>query len=242
VFKELVHYNMSWFANFKSLTALSVPMIMNTVIQQAQFTSTIIIVGRLGEAKYLGAATLGNMMCNITGYSLGFGLCSALDTLIAQAYGAKEYKLMGLHAQRAAVIMTFFSIPVAIIWCVTHLIVHYVLRIDMEIAVLSGVWARWIVLGLWPTLMFQVLKKLLQGCGIVWPVIIASIMCTVVNIISCYVLIYKFNMGFEGAAISVSICQWAGFLCLALIIYLQVLLHPHTIGAGAVTTRNRYLT
>ena len=52
----------------------------------------------------------------VVGFSLAYGLCSALDTLISQAYGAKAYHLTGLYAQRAAVILTISSIPVAILW------------------------------------------------------------------------------------------------------------------------------
>lgn len=209
--------------NFRKLTDLSFPMIVNALIQEAQYTSTMIFVGRLGEAKYLGAATLGNMLCNITGYSLAFGLCSALDTLIAQAYGAKAYALMGLHAQRAAIIMTIFTFPVAAIWWETEWIIYNTMGIEKEIAALAGFWARWILVGLWPTLMFQVLRKLLQGGGIVWPVIVASLASTVANIVSSYVAIYILDWGFAGAAISVSVAQWTGFLTLALVFYLQIL-------------------
>lgn len=215
--------------NFKKLTDLSLPMIINALIQEAQYTSTMIFVGRLGQAKYLGAATLGNMLCNITGYSLAFGLCSALDTLIAQAYGAKAYSLVGLHAQRAAVIMSLFAIPVAVIWWETEWIIHNCLGIDKEISYFAGQWARWILLGLWPTLMFSVLRKLLQGCGIVWPVIVASLAATVVNIASSYIMIYHLEWGFMGAALSVSVAQWAGFLTLAGVVFLQVCCARYTI-------------
>jgi MATE family multidrug resistance protein len=197
-------------------------MIVNALVLEAQYTSTMIFVGRLGKAEYLAAATLGNMLCNITGYSLAFGLSTALDTLIAQAYGAKAYPLMGLHAQRAAVIMTLFSIPVAGVWWQTDWIVHYALGIDAEVAQLAGFWARWILLGLWPTLMFQVLRKLLQGCGIIWPVIVSSLVSAIANVVSNYVTIYVLDWGFMGAALSVSIAQWAGFLALMLVIFLQV--------------------
>ncbi len=44
-------------------------------------------------------------------------MLNALDTLVAQAYGAKMYSLMGLHTQRA--IVTLFTIPVIIIWTYT---------------------------------------------------------------------------------------------------------------------------
>lgn len=208
--------------HFRKLTDLSLPMIVNAIILEAQYTSTMIFVGRLGEAKYLGAATVGNMLCNITGYSLGYGLCSALDTLVSQAFGAKEYGLVGLHGQRAAVILTIFAIPVAFVWWETDWFVYNVMGIDKEISYFAGQWARWILLGLWPTLMFQVLRKLLQGCGIVWPVIVASFAAAVANVISSYVMIDYLGWGFTGAALSVGVAQWAGFLTLAAVICIQV--------------------
>ena len=57
-----------------------------------------------------------NIYITSLGFSLAYGLCSALDTLISQAYGAKAYRLTGLYAQRAAVILTLSSIPVAALW------------------------------------------------------------------------------------------------------------------------------
>lgn len=83
-------------------------------------------------------------------------------------------------------------------------------------------WARWILIGLWPSLMFQVLKKLLQGCGIVWPVILASLIAALANALSCYILIYKYNFSYDGVALSVGIAQWIGFLTLTFIIFLQM--------------------
>jgi len=70
--------------------------------------------------------------------------------------------------------------------------------------------------------MFEVLRKLLQGCGIVWPVIIASTIAAVVNVVSCYVTIHVFHWGLVGAAISVGLYQWSMFLSLVLIFYIQV--------------------
>ena len=60
---------------------------------------------------------------NRTGFSLAYGLCSALDTLISQAYGAKAYRLTGVYAQRAAFILTLSSIPVAALWWVRFLFI-----------------------------------------------------------------------------------------------------------------------
>lgn len=149
------------------LTYLAVPMVGNAMLTVVTPVITSIYVGRLNSATLMGASTLGNMMCNITGYSVAFGMCAALDTLIAQAYGAQRFDLVGIHTQRAIVILTLFSFPVAIIWSITDKILYYALDIDKETSDLSGVWARHIVYGLWPTLMFQILRKYLQGISII---------------------------------------------------------------------------
>ena len=49
------------------LTNLASPIIFTAMIREISEVSTIIFVGRTGGATAIGAATLGNMMCNITG-------------------------------------------------------------------------------------------------------------------------------------------------------------------------------
>jgi Na+-driven multidrug efflux pump len=245
----------------RNLASLSIPMIGNAILSQMISLVTMLYVGRIEGAIYMGAATLGNMLCvssplsinltsgrcNISGYSLAYGMCCALDvsqsssltdpsslnssshclslsvsvsllllqTLLAQAYGARLYSLMGLHIQRAIVILTLFSIPVSLIWIRTDTILRVLLFIDEETAYLAGIWARYIVYGLWPTLMFQILRRVLQSCGIIWPTIIANIISTVSVIVGTYIMIYRWHWGFAGAAIGVVVSQWIGFLVLA---------------------------
>ena len=130
---------------------------------------------------------------------------------------------MGLHAQRAILILTLFSIPVSIIWACTDKILFYFFFIDKEIATLSGMWARYIVFGLWPTLMFQIIRRFLQSCGIVWPIILANIMSTLSVIGGTYIMIYHFNWGFSGAAIGVILAQWVRFIVLSFITWMMMI-------------------
>ena len=109
-------------------------------------------------------------MCNVTGFSLAFGLCSALDTLVSQAYGAKLYRLMGLHSQRAIVIISVSAIPVTFLWMQTGYILEHILMIEKDTASLAGYWSETIAIGLWPSLVFEILRKFLQGQQIIWPV------------------------------------------------------------------------
>ena len=64
-----------------------------------------------------------------------------MDTLIGQAYGAGAYRLMGLHAQRAMLILTLAAVPVAVIWSLTEPILRSGLAIDPVVAASAGRWS-----------------------------------------------------------------------------------------------------
>ena len=169
------------------------------------------------------------MVCNITGYSLAIGMCSALDTLVSQAYGAKAYRLMGLHCQRAMVILSIASILVTYIWFQTEFILHHILLIDLETSTLSGKWTKVLAIGLWPSLMFEVLRKFLQCQQIIWPIVVSSIIAVISNIIITYILVYNYNFGFYGCAYGNVIAQWISFISLTfvIIIYKYILYLNH---------------
>ena len=120
------------------LAILTSPIAMTAFLRELADLSTIVFVGRTGGAEFIGAATLGNMMCNITGFSLAHGLNTALDTFIAQAYGAGLYRETGIHAQRAMLILTVCAIPVALLWSQTSWILENVLNIPHDTAQLAG--------------------------------------------------------------------------------------------------------
>lgn len=54
-------------------------------------------IGHLNDPTILAAAGIGNMILNLFGMGLFYGLNSALETLVSQAYGAKNMALCGLY-------------------------------------------------------------------------------------------------------------------------------------------------
>ena len=65
-----------------------------------------IVVGHMGTEE-LAAVALGNMWVAMVGMTLVYGGFSGLDTLASQAYGAKNYAMVGLWTQRATVVRSF---------------------------------------------------------------------------------------------------------------------------------------
>jgi MATE family multidrug resistance protein len=72
-------------------------------------------IGRMNNPYMLAGAGLGNMMINciwIPGY---LGLNGALETLVSQAFGARNYYLCGNTLNRGLVTLTLMFIPVGML-------------------------------------------------------------------------------------------------------------------------------
>ena len=220
--KNATHTIPEMFREFKLLLWLAFPIVFNALIGQTGLVS-LYFVGRLDEAKYIGGATLGSMMCNLTGYSLMIGMCSALDTLLSQAYGSKSYYLLGLYVQRAMLILTACSIVVALLWSQTDKVLIYALGIEEDTANLACIWAKILAFGLWPSLIFEALKRWLQSQNLLWPTIISTSAGTIFNIIFNYYFLYYLNTGFEGVALCLTLSQWFQLIILCIIVTLRKL-------------------
>lgn len=162
------------------------------------------------------------MFCAITGYSLASGMCTALDTLVSQAFGAKLYKTMGLHCQRAIAILSVAFIFIVIIWCQTEYILQHLMGIDPEVSKLAGVWAKVLALGLWPQIVGEfILSRFLQSQQIVWPLLLSSLIATVSNIALTHVFVHFYAMGFYGCVLGYAFSKWVYFIAILSIIILR---------------------
>ena len=57
------------------------------------------------------------MFANVSAWSIALGTATALDTLCSQAWtGAKDKTLVGVHLQRALLILSLMFLPIAIVW------------------------------------------------------------------------------------------------------------------------------
>lgn len=58
---------------------------------------------------------MANMIINMTVTSVAFGLNGALETLVSQAYGARELSLCGVYLNRSRLIITIFFLPLILL-------------------------------------------------------------------------------------------------------------------------------
>ncbi|KAK2367994.1 protein DETOXIFICATION [Trifolium repens] len=193
---------------------LSGPLISVTLLNFGINLISVMFVGHLGELS-LSGASMATSFASVTGFSLLVGMASALDTLCGQSYGAKQYRMLGVHMQRAMFILMIVAIPLAIIWANTRSILIF-LGQDPEISREAGNYATFMVPCLFAYGLLQCLNRFLQTQNIVFPMMFSSAVTTLLHLPLCWIMVYKSGLGSRGAAIANSISYWINVTILSL--------------------------
>ena len=92
---------------------LAVPTVITSVIKTTQNTVNFAFLGHLDNVHLVAGVGMGNVCVAFLGTSIMSGLCGALDTLVSQAYGAKNYQLCGIYLNKARFVTTVAFVPLA---------------------------------------------------------------------------------------------------------------------------------
>lgn len=187
------------------------PMICVALLQYLVIVVSVMFVGHTGELE-LAAASVGASFAGVSGTTLIIGLAAGLETLCAQAYGAKQYHMLGIYLQRAIFVLWLVAIPIAVVWWNMDSILVIYLDQDPEISQLAGVYARYLIPTIFAVATLQPLVKFLQTQSLVLPMAIFSATTLALHIPLCWLLIYKLGFGFRGAALASSISNWLNVL------------------------------
>lgn len=192
------------------LWSLSWPIMVGFLTWSLMSLVDISMVGHLGNDELAGVALAS--MWNAVGSWFAIGLLSAVETLVAQAYGAGQPRAIGLAVQRALIVATIFSIPVAITWWYTSPVLILMGQAP-ELAAFAARYNRLLIWSLIPYLYFQVTQKVLAAQEDVSPAMWAGITGNIINFVANRVLIWGVGpwsgLGFNGAPIATNISRFA---------------------------------
>ncbi|XP_006359543.1 protein DETOXIFICATION 16-like [Solanum tuberosum] len=197
----------------KRLLVLAGPLMSVNFLLSCLQVISIMFVGHLGELS-LSGASMATSFASVSGLSLLLGLASALDTLCGQSYGAKQYHMLGIHMQRAMLVLLLVSVPLACIWAnAGHILV--LLGQDPEIAAEAGSYARYMIPTIFAYALLQCHIRFLQAQKNVIPMMFSAGITTLLHIFTCWILVFKSGLGNKGAALANSISYWINLLLLA---------------------------
>ncbi|CAB4292937.1 unnamed protein product [Prunus armeniaca] len=198
----------------KKQLLLAGPLVASNFLLFGMQLISVMYVGHVGELALAGAS-MATSFASVTGLSLTRGMGSALDTFCGQSYGAKEYHMLGIHMQRAMLVLLLVNIPLAFVWANAGRILEF-LGQDPEISAAAGNYACLLIPSLFAYTILESHARFLQTQNNVVPLIVSTGAATLVHLLNCWVLVYKTSLGYRGAALATSVTYSINALLLAL--------------------------
>ncbi|CAE5968702.1 unnamed protein product [Arabidopsis arenosa] len=198
----------------KTQIIYSLPMIFTNLFYYCIPLTSVMFASHLGQLELAGA-TLANSWATVTGFAFMTGLSGALETLCGQGFGAKSYRMLGIHLQSSCIVSLVFSILITILWFFTESIFG-LLRQDPSISKQAALYMKYLAPGLFAYGFLQNILRFCQTQSIVTPLVVFSFVPLVINIGTTYALVHLAGLGFIGAPIATSISLWIAFVSLGI--------------------------
>ncbi|OVA11560.1 Multi antimicrobial extrusion protein [Macleaya cordata] len=197
----------------KKLGYLAGPMVAVTLSQYLLQVISMMMVGHLGQLS-LSSTAIATSLTGVAGFSLLLGMASALETLCGQAYGAKQFRKIGVHTHTAIISLTLVCIPLSLILIYVDKLLIFVGQ-DPLISLGAGKYATWMIPALFAYAILQVLIRYLLSQSLIFPLLISSFLVTCLYIPLCWVLVFKSGLGNIGAAVAIDLSFWLNVIILA---------------------------
>jgi MATE family multidrug resistance protein len=214
----------AWAAELRATLALSWPLILTNVAQNALMTSDVILMGRLGP-QALAAGALGTNLY-FAFLIFGIGLVSATSPFIAEELGRRRHAVR--EVRRTVRQGLWAAVTVAVpIWLVTWNGERILLAIGQQadLARMAGDYIRALQWSLLPFLFYLVLRSFLAALERPGWALVMGILALPVNIGAAWVLMFgEFGfpaLGLVGAGLATTLSSAFLFAGLAVVISLD---------------------
>jgi MATE family multidrug resistance protein len=225
-------------ADLASIVKLASQIVLIQVGLISMGTVDSIMVGRL-SAEALGAVALGNLY-SFGWTSFGLGTLLALDSVIAQALGARDALGVARGVQRGLVLALVLTVPTSLALLTVEPALLLMAQPPELVPLASGYVYR-ILPGLFPFFAFVVLRQTLQAHHETRAVLVTIIAVNLVNVLLNYLWIYG-KLGFPalgvlGSAWSTLVCRWLMAAMLLVLGWRHLAPHLKHLAAGVFHVR-----
>ncbi|KAA8495378.1 Multidrug and toxin extrusion protein 2 [Porphyridium purpureum] len=208
-----------WLAQVRQLFSLALPFVLSQLAVGLMSTVTMLFVGRF-DVDRVGGVALALSWMNLTGYSLIYGLASALDSLCAMSFGAGDLRKMTAFLQRGLLIGAMVCFPVAAAWWVSDFFFG-LLQIDIVDAEHATLFLRCSIPALLPVMAFEKIKRYLQAMHRIGEIVIVTFSGLLLHCSVCYLLVVHMKLGYIGAAFAQSCTYWTMLTILCYVVFIR---------------------
>ncbi|KAL3501139.1 hypothetical protein ACH5RR_035588 [Cinchona calisaya] len=206
-----------FYIELKKVWYLAGPSIFTSVCQYGLGAFTQIFAGQLGTVQ-LATISVENSVIAGFGYGILSGLGSALETLCGQAYGAKQYGMLGIYMQRSWFILNTVALPITFLFIFGTQVLKF-LGQTPTISKEAGKFAMWMIPQQFAYAMMIPLTKFLQAQSRVMEMAIIAAIALCVHAFLGWFLILNLGWGLPGAALVLNGSWW--FIALAQFLYVM---------------------
>ncbi|KAI0353405.1 MATE efflux family protein [Trametes cingulata] len=188
------------------LTKYTLPVFATHLFEYSLVIASVISIGHLSTTA-LAASTLGSMTASVSGFSIIQGFASTLDTMLPSAWTSTQPQLVGLWAQRMAVVMAATLVPILLVWFSSESILLF-LKQEPEVARLAAVYLKYSAIGLPAYAFNSISRRYFQSQGLFTVPTRIILGVAPVNAALNYLLVWgpaPFRLGFIGAPIATAI-------------------------------------
>ncbi|XP_028779695.1 protein DETOXIFICATION 14-like [Neltuma alba] len=213
--EEDLHITWRVFAKeVKEVCCVAGPMVTVNASTFFLQTITLMMVGHLGKLAQ-SSTGIAISLCAVTGFSVIFGMATALETLCGQAYGAKQYKKFGVQIYTGIFCLLLCCLPLCVLWLnLGKLLV--LLGQDPIIAHEAGKFAVCLIPSLFGYAILQALVRYYLMQSLIIPLLLSSSFTICFHIAFCWTMVFKSGMGRFGGAFAIGASYWLNVILLAL--------------------------
>ncbi|KAJ8772262.1 hypothetical protein K2173_027439 [Erythroxylum novogranatense] len=201
----------------KAIGKISGPTAMTGLILYSRAMISMLFLGYLGELELAGGS-LSIGFANITGYSVISGLAMGMEPICGQAYGAKQWKLLGLTLQRTVLLLFSASVPVSFMWLNMKRILLWCGQ-DQEISSVAHTFILFSIPDLFFLSLLHPIRVYLRTQSITLPLTYCSAISVLLHVPLNFILVIHFKLGIAGVAIAMVWTNFNLFLLLISFIY-----------------------
>jgi MATE family multidrug resistance protein len=203
----------------KKLWILSGPSIIVSVFNFMPSAISQMFAGHLGELQLAGAS-IASVAIQGLAYGIMLGMATAVQTVCGQAYGAKQYSMLGVICQKSMIIMTGTAILLGILYFFADPVLVAIGQ-SKEISAAGGVFAKGLIPQLFAFALNCPMQRFLQAQNIVAPLAYIAVGTCLFHILVTWVAVDKLGFGLLGIALIVSLSWWVLVITTALYIFIS---------------------
>ncbi|KAK9270462.1 hypothetical protein L1049_026042 [Liquidambar formosana] len=201
----------------KAIGKISGPTAITGLVLYSRAMISMLFLGHLGELELAGGS-LSIGFANITGYSVISGLAMGMEPICGQAYGAKQWKLLGLTLQRTVLLLLSTSIPISFMWLNMKRILLWCGQ-DEAISSRAHVFILFSIPDLFFLSLLHPLRIYLRTQNITLPLTYCSAISVLLHVPLNFLLVVHFKLGIAGVAIAMVWTNLNFFLFLFSFVY-----------------------